>query len=69
MNAFAKLLSKFSLAMTKVLRISKIRFDELKVEFQRYKLELTDNLAKFDDHLKEVSAVIHYGSGLSGSGV
>ena len=44
-------------------------FDELKVEFQRYKLELTDNLAKFDDHLKEVSAVIHYGSGLSGSGV
>ena len=43
--------------------------NEVKVAFERYKSELITNVAKFNDHLTEASALIHYGSGLSGSQV
>ena len=43
--------------------------EELRESFDAYRTEVKNNLAKFSKHLNEVSAVIHYGSGLSRSGV
>lgn len=43
--------------------------DEMKSSFEAYKSELKSNLTKFTKHLEDVSAIIHYGSGLSRSGV
>ena len=42
---------------------------ELTKSFDDYKKEVENNLAKFSSYLDEASAVIHYGSGLSSSGV
>ena len=43
--------------------------NESKEEFKRYKSELQSNLDQFSKHLDSVSALIHYGSGLSRAGV